>query len=213
LYWNVSLDSDRQNGVIHFAAEVATSGWIGFGISASGAMIDTDSIIGWTHTKQEGGINNTVAATDRYNTEYSQPAIDLYQDNYDIKGTQGMMEITPPPVNPIYYNVPSSACKQRLISHSRQSLHHAVSMNIDIEKKTERCDDEMIGDSPSDPSSPTSSINASTLASLLVVVLLFSVVCLLLFVCLRKFSASTAGINGTLMTVPRNAETLAARFL
>ena len=104
LYWNVSLDADGQNGVIRMAAEVATSGWFGLGISASGAMIDADSVIGWVHTVVEGGQQVTVDMTDRYNAEYRMPPIDASQDVFDVVGVQAMMDIIVPRPNPIYYN-------------------------------------------------------------------------------------------------------------
>jgi len=100
----VSLNDRNENAIIQFAAEVATPGWVGFGISASGAMIDTDSMIGWVIDS-----NNKVSATDRYNSRYAQPKIDASQDLFNISGTQGMLPVTPVPINPIYYNVPVNA--------------------------------------------------------------------------------------------------------
>ena len=52
LYWSVK-DSDKS---IHFAVEVATAGWIGFGISAglSGSMIGADIAIGWVDSQGKG---------------------------------------------------------------------------------------------------------------------------------------------------------------
>ena len=105
LYWNVSLDADGGNGVIRFAAEVETSGWVGLGLSASGAMVDSDSVIGWVKTAAEGAPSTFVDMTDRWNSAYSQPKIDVLQDVFDVRGVQGMFPPTPPPVNPIYYNV------------------------------------------------------------------------------------------------------------
>lgn len=104
LHWTVNLNSTTNNGVVNFAAEVATNGWIGLGISPSGSMIGSDSMIGWVNdqTKQ-------VWALDRFNDRYAQPRIDSSQDIFNIRGTKGMFELSPPPINPIYYNVPSSA--------------------------------------------------------------------------------------------------------
>ena len=109
LYWNVSMDADGHNGVIRFAAEVATDGWFGVGISASGAMIDADSVIGWVHTMAEGGQQVSVDMTDRYNVKYGQPPIDASQDVYDVVGVQDMMDAIIPPPNPIYYNFTNGA--------------------------------------------------------------------------------------------------------
>ena len=49
LYWSVK-HADKS---IHFAAEVKTTGWVGFGISAglSGSMKDADIVIGWVDSK------------------------------------------------------------------------------------------------------------------------------------------------------------------
>ena len=54
LYWSVK-DADKS---IHFAVEVATAGWVGFGISAglSGSMIGADIVIGWVDSQGKGHI-------------------------------------------------------------------------------------------------------------------------------------------------------------
>ena len=45
LYWSVK-DADKS---IHFATEVKTTGWVGFGISVglTGSMKDADIVMGW----------------------------------------------------------------------------------------------------------------------------------------------------------------------
>ena len=43
LYWNFSSADDT----IQFAVRVKTTGWIGFGLSPSGQMVDSDVVIGW----------------------------------------------------------------------------------------------------------------------------------------------------------------------
>ncbi len=43
LYWNVALESK----VISFAVDVATTGWVGFGISPNGQMPGSDVVIAW----------------------------------------------------------------------------------------------------------------------------------------------------------------------
>lgn len=43
LYWNVDL----QSKVISFAVDVATTGWVGFGISPNGQMPGSDVIMAW----------------------------------------------------------------------------------------------------------------------------------------------------------------------
>ena len=52
LYWSVK-DTDKS---IHFAAEVNTTGWVGFGISAglSGSMKGADIAIGWVDSTGYG---------------------------------------------------------------------------------------------------------------------------------------------------------------
>ena len=105
LYWNVSVDANKENGVIRFAAEVETVGWVGLGLSPTGAMVDSDSVIGWVHSVEEGAAATVVDLTDRWNAAYVQPAIDVSQDVYRVRGVQARLMPTPPPINPIYYNV------------------------------------------------------------------------------------------------------------
>ena len=52
LYWSVK-DVDNS---IHFAVEVNTTGWVGFGISAglSGSMKGADIVIGWVDSQGKG---------------------------------------------------------------------------------------------------------------------------------------------------------------
>ena len=52
LYWSVK-EADKS---IHFAAEVKTIGWVGFGISAglSGNMKGADMVVGWVDSQGKG---------------------------------------------------------------------------------------------------------------------------------------------------------------
>ena len=43
LYWNYNLGAQ----IISFAVRVQTTGWVGFGISPNGGMVDSDVVIGW----------------------------------------------------------------------------------------------------------------------------------------------------------------------
>ena len=43
MYWNFSIAS----GTIHFAVNVSTTGWVGFGVSRNGQMPGSDVVIGW----------------------------------------------------------------------------------------------------------------------------------------------------------------------
>jgi len=56
LYWSVK-DADKS---IHFAVEVNTTGWVGFGISAglSGSMKGADIVIGWVDSKGKGHLQD-----------------------------------------------------------------------------------------------------------------------------------------------------------
>ena len=44
LYWNYSIAAP---GTIHFAVNVSTTGWVGFGVSPNGQMPGSDVVIGW----------------------------------------------------------------------------------------------------------------------------------------------------------------------
>ena len=43
LYWNYSITA----GTIHFAVNVSTTGWVGFGVSPNRQMPGSDVVIGW----------------------------------------------------------------------------------------------------------------------------------------------------------------------
>ena len=43
LYWNFSIAAKT----IHFAVNVSTGGWVGFGVSPNGQMPLSDVVIGW----------------------------------------------------------------------------------------------------------------------------------------------------------------------
>jgi len=74
LYWNM----DRINGLIHGALEVATTGWVGFGISPGG-MEGADILMGWVK-------KGRVYLSDRFATARALPSADTYQDFYNIRG-------------------------------------------------------------------------------------------------------------------------------
>ena len=43
LYWNYSI----ADGTIHFAVNISTTGWVGFGVSPNGQMPGSDVVMGW----------------------------------------------------------------------------------------------------------------------------------------------------------------------
>ena len=45
LYWNFSTVEQT----IRFAVSVQTNGWVGFGISPNGGMVNSDVVIGWVN--------------------------------------------------------------------------------------------------------------------------------------------------------------------
>ena len=49
LYWNFSKVEES----VQFAVRVKTTGWIGFGLSPSGQMVDSDVVIGWIGEEEE----------------------------------------------------------------------------------------------------------------------------------------------------------------
>ena len=46
LYW----DFDMKQQKIDFAVNVSTNGWIGFGISPNGRMLQSDIVLGWVNS-------------------------------------------------------------------------------------------------------------------------------------------------------------------
>ena len=46
LYWNFST---AESETITFVAKVRTNGWVGFGVSPNGGMINSDVVIGWVN--------------------------------------------------------------------------------------------------------------------------------------------------------------------
>ena len=50
LYWNFST----ADQTIAFAVKAKTNGWVGFGVSPNGAMVNSDVVIGWVN--EEGQI-------------------------------------------------------------------------------------------------------------------------------------------------------------
>ncbi|XP_023233136.1 DBH-like monooxygenase protein 1 homolog [Centruroides sculpturatus] len=67
VWWNVERDE------IIFQLEVATKGWIGFGISLTGEMTGSDVVIGWVK-------NGSAQFHDRHAKGRFQPEIDKQQD-------------------------------------------------------------------------------------------------------------------------------------
>lgn len=45
LHWNYDLEQQK----IAFAVNVSTNGWIGFGISPTGKMLESDIVMGWVN--------------------------------------------------------------------------------------------------------------------------------------------------------------------
>ena len=109
LYWNVTVasdgadDAESYNGVIRFAAEVETTGWFGIGLSASGGMADSDAVVGWVQSEDEGAASAIVHLTDRCSDDHMQPAIDSSQDVWAVRGLQTRLSRSTPPDDPIYY--------------------------------------------------------------------------------------------------------------
>ena len=57
LYWNYSIPA----GTIHFAVNVSTTGWVGFGVSPNGQMPGSDVVIGWVAASGKTYFHVTVA--------------------------------------------------------------------------------------------------------------------------------------------------------
>ena len=53
LYWSVDL----QSKVINFAVDVATTGWVGFGVSPNGQMPGSDVIMAWVDSNGQVTFN------------------------------------------------------------------------------------------------------------------------------------------------------------
>ena len=46
LYWNFDMKQQK----IDFAVNVTTNGWIGFGVSPNGKMLQSDIVMGWVNS-------------------------------------------------------------------------------------------------------------------------------------------------------------------
>eukprot|EP00343_Euplotes_focardii_P007286 CAMPEP_0205819902 /NCGR_PEP_ID=MMETSP0206-20130828/2404_1 /ASSEMBLY_ACC=CAM_ASM_000279 /TAXON_ID=36767 /ORGANISM="Euplotes focardii, Strain TN1" /LENGTH=604 /DNA_ID=CAMNT_0053113993 /DNA_START=26 /DNA_END=1840 /DNA_ORIENTATION=+ len=79
LHWTVEEDE------IHFAAEVETTGWLGFGFGSAGGMAGADIMLGWADRD-----NHKVYLHDRMADAMARPPLDPFQDLYDIKGGEVM---------------------------------------------------------------------------------------------------------------------------
>ena len=53
LYW----DFDMKQQKIDFAVNVSTNGWIGFGISPNGRMLQSDIVVGWVNSDGSAGFH------------------------------------------------------------------------------------------------------------------------------------------------------------
>jgi len=87
LYWSVK-DADKS---IHFAVEVNTTGWVGFGISAglSGNMKGADLVVGWVDSQGKGYLKDYHGKQD----ENTWPILDKKQD-YDFVGSSESNSVT-----------------------------------------------------------------------------------------------------------------------
>lgn len=65
LYWNVVAD------VIQIKITAKTTGWIGFGLSPEGTMVDSDVVIGWVSAEGDSFFD------DRFAIQYSEPIKDV----------------------------------------------------------------------------------------------------------------------------------------
>ncbi|XP_065055869.1 DBH-like monooxygenase protein 1 [Rhopilema esculentum] len=87
LYWSVK-DADKS---IHFAAEVKTTGWVAFGISAglSGSMKGADIVVGWVDSKGKGHLK------DYHGPSYGNGwPIEDKKQNYDYVGSSETNGVT-----------------------------------------------------------------------------------------------------------------------
>ena len=46
-YYELHWSFTRATETIYFAVNVSTTGWVGFGLSPTGAMVGSDVVIGW----------------------------------------------------------------------------------------------------------------------------------------------------------------------
>ena len=87
LYWNYSTAA----GTIHFAVNVSTTGWVGFGVSPNGQMPGSDVVIGWvaddgktyfhiSPNSMEARVQLITSLQDRYAEMRTLPPIDDSQD-------------------------------------------------------------------------------------------------------------------------------------
>ena len=57
LFWR--FDRDLKN--ITFAVRVNTTGWVGFGLSPNGGMVNSDVVIGWVDASGQGYLHVSLA--------------------------------------------------------------------------------------------------------------------------------------------------------
>jgi hypothetical protein len=86
LHWTI----DKENGVYHAGVEVKTAGWIGFGLSASGGMANSDVVIGWYK-------DGVLHFSDRFAKQQGViPPVDAKQDYYNVAGGEIITTDTAP---------------------------------------------------------------------------------------------------------------------
>ena len=69
LYWNFSTSEQT----ITFAVKARTDGWVGFGVSPNGGMINSDVVIGWVNDEGQAFLH--VSLVIKY-LQYSLPRIE-----------------------------------------------------------------------------------------------------------------------------------------
>lgn len=57
LYWNFSVAAET----ISFVVNVSTNGWVGFGVSPNGGMVNSDVVIGWVNDAGQPFLHVSVA--------------------------------------------------------------------------------------------------------------------------------------------------------
>jgi len=87
LYWSVK-DTDKS---MHFAVEVNTTGWVGFGISAglSGSMKGADMVVGWVDSQGKGHLQDYHGQE----AKNGRPILDRNQD-YSLVGSYESNSVT-----------------------------------------------------------------------------------------------------------------------
>ena len=66
LYWNF----DTAEQTITFAVKARTNGWVGFGISPNGGMVNSDVVIGWVNNEGQAFLDVSYELIIISNREY-----------------------------------------------------------------------------------------------------------------------------------------------